>query len=57
MLRWAVEIDRVDILLETALMSKHMDMPRQGHVEQLLHIYGYLKNKKKLRIAFDPDYP
>ena len=46
MLRWAVEIGRVDILLETALMSKHMAMPRQGHLEQLLHIYGYLKNKK-----------
>ena len=38
-------------------MSKHMAMPREGHLEQLLHIYGYLKQKKKFRIAFDPDYP
>ena len=57
MLRWAVEIGRVDILYETAIMSKHMAMPREGHLEQVLHIYGYLKQKKKLRIAFDPDQP
>ena len=57
MLRWAVEIGRVDILFETAIMSKHMALPREGHLEQLLHIYGYLKQKKKLRIAFDPDQP
>ena len=57
MLRRAVEIGRVDILFKTAIMSKHMALPREGHLEQLLHIYGYLKQKKKLRIAFDPDQP
>ena len=48
---------RLDILYETAIMLKHMVMPREGHLEQVLHIYGYLKQKKKFRIAFDPDYP
>ena len=57
MLRWAVEIGRLDVLYETAIMSKHMALPREGHLEQVLHIYGYLKQKKKLRIAFDPDDP
>ena len=57
MLRWAVEIGRLDVLYETEIMSKHMAMPRQGHLEQVLHIFGYIKAKKKLRIAFDPDYP
>ena len=57
MLRWAVEIGRVDILYETAIMSRHMALPRQGHLEQVLHIFGYLKCHKKMRIAFDPDHP
>ena len=39
-LRWAVELGRVDILLETTLMSTHLALPRRGHLEQLHHIFG-----------------
>ena len=56
-LRWAVEIGRVDILLETAIMSKHLALPREGHLEQVLHIMGYLKKHKKLRLMFDSSHP
>ena len=42
-LHWAVELGRVDILLETSLMSTHLALPRRGHLEQLHHIFGYLK--------------
>lgn len=56
-LRWAIELGRVDILLETALLSKHLALPREGHLEQALHIVGYLKSHKKLRLMFDPCYP
>ena len=31
-LRWAVELGRVNILLETALMSMHLALPRWGHL-------------------------
>ena len=47
----------MDILLETALMSKHLAMPREGHLEQVLHIMGYLKQNKKLWLMFDSGYP
>ena len=56
-LRWAVEIGRVDILLEVSMMSAHLALPREGHLEQVLHIFGYLKSHKKLRLMFDSDYP
>lgn len=56
-LRWAIEIGRVDILLETSLMSSHLAMPREGHLEQVLHIVGYLKMHKKMRLMFDSAYP
>ena len=56
-LQWAVELGRVDILLETSLMSTYLAMPREGHLEQLLHIVGYLKSHKKMRILFDASYP
>ena len=54
---WAVELVRVDILLETAILSKHLDLPRECHLEQVLHIVGYLKRRKKLRFLFDSGYP
>ena len=56
-LRWAVEIGRIDILLETSIMSTHLAMPREGHLEQVLHIVGYLKNQHKMRLLFDCGYP
>ena len=56
MLRWAVEIGRVDILLEVSLMSSHLALPRQGHLEQVIHIFGYLRTHKNLRLMFDSDH-
>ena len=56
-LRQAVEISRVDIILETAILSKHLALPREGQSEQVLHIVGYLKRRKKLRLLFDIGYP
>ena len=56
-LRWAIELGRVDILLEVSLMSTQLALPRDGHLEQLLHIVGYLKSHKKMRLLFDSSYP
>ena len=56
-LRWAVELGRVDILLETSLLSQYLAMPREGHLEQVFHIVGYLKQNKKLRLMFDSAQP
>jgi hypothetical protein len=56
-LRWATELGRVDILYEVATMLTHLAMPRIGHLEELLHIFGYLKQRPKRKLAFDPDHP
>ena len=56
-LRWAIEIGRVDILHEVAVMSTYTAMPRLGHLEEVLHIFGYLKTHRKFRIMFDSGFP
>jgi hypothetical protein len=38
-------------------MSSYLAAPREGHLEQVFHIFGYLKKITKKRSAFDPDYP
>lgn len=42
-LRWMVELGRVDICLEVSLMSSHLALPREGHLECLFHIFAYLE--------------
>ena len=56
-LRWMVELVRVDILLETSLMSDHLVLPRLGHLEQLIHIFVYLKAHPKRKLEFYAAHP
>jgi len=57
MLRWMVEIGQVHIITEVSLVASHMAMPREGHLDAVLHIFGYLKIKYKSRMCFDPTVP
>ena len=56
-LRWACELGRVDILLEVSLLSQYLASPRTGHLEQVIHIMGYIDQHKKLRLLFDASSP
>jgi hypothetical protein len=56
-LRWACEIGRVDILTEISMLASYQASPREGHLEQTLHIFAYLKKNPKLTLYFDPDRP
>ena len=38
-------------------MSSYMAMPREGHLDTVLHVFGYLKAKYNSRMAFDPTEP
>ena len=56
-LRWMVELGRVDINTEVSMLSSHMAMPREGHLEALFHVFAFLKAKHNSRLALDPTYP
>ena len=38
-------------------MSTHLALPQQGQLEQLYHIFGYLKANPKRNLFFDPQHP
>jgi hypothetical protein len=42
-LQWAVSLGRFDIQTATMTMSRFRAAPRQGHLERLKRMYGYLK--------------
>ena len=53
-LRWIVELGRVDIDVEVSMMSSHLALPREGHLEELYHIFAYLKARPNAEMVFDP---
>ena len=55
-MRWMVEIGRVDIATEVSILSSHLAYPREGHFECALHMMAYLKAKHNSRLFFDPSY-
>ena len=56
-LRWMVELGRLDICCEVSMMSSHLALPREGHLAQVFHIFAYLKKHHNTRLVFDPSYP
>jgi hypothetical protein len=56
-MRWMVELGRIDIAIEVSLLSSHLAYPCKGHLETALHIMSYLSQKHNTQLIFDPTYP
>ena len=53
-LRWAVEIDRVYILLEVSFLSSQLALPCVGHIQAVYRVFGYIEQVPKRKLYFDP---
>ena len=57
-LRWAIELGRLDIFIEVSLLSQYQANPRVGHLDALYHIFAYLRGHPNMgRIAYDHKEP
>ena len=54
MLRWMLQIGRVDIITEVSMMAYQMDIPSEGHLEAVLHVFAFICQNYNSRMAFDP---
>ena len=54
---WTVDIVHVEILLETSLLKSYLAMSCIGHLEQVLHIFGYLESHPKRKLSFGLAHP
>ena len=50
LLRWEVEIGRVDILLEVSTLSSHLVLQRIRQLQAVYYIFGYLKQVLKRKL-------
>jgi hypothetical protein len=56
-LRWAVELGRIDLHLPVALLAQYLAQPRVGHLDQVYHMFAYIKAHLRSRIILDATLP
>ena len=56
MLRWFIDIGRIDIACEVSYLSIYLAFPRTGHLVQALHALKYLEIHNANDLALDPFY-
>ena len=56
-LRWMVDLGRVDICPEVSMLSSHVALPKRGHLDALFHLFAYLKIHHNSEIVFDLSEP
>jgi hypothetical protein len=56
-LRWCIELGRIDIIVEVSLLSRFLACPHEGHLQQAFHVFGYLKKHARSQMVFDEMEP
>jgi hypothetical protein len=42
-LRWMIELGRIDIMVSIAMLSHYLANPREGHLSEAIYVFAYLK--------------
>jgi hypothetical protein len=53
---WAITLGHFDIQYTTQMMSRFSMAPREGHLDMMKRVFGYLKNFPKGKIVVDHSY-
>jgi len=56
-LRWICELGRLDIIQPVSLMSRYLAQAREGHLNQVFHMFAYLKEYNRSKLVFDDTLP
>ena len=56
-LRWIVELGRIDIMVPVSYLSRYLVSPREGHLQQAYRIFAYLKQFNRPVLVFDDSEP
>lgn len=52
-IRWAVELGRIDICHTAGVLASYMSCPRKGHMLAVLRVFAYLKKHNSSKLVFD----
>ena len=57
MLKWITQLERIYIYLEEFMMALCASLPRDVHLEQVYHIFGFSNKHHNTELVFDPSTP
>jgi hypothetical protein len=52
-----MELGSIDIITEVSMLSTHLFLPREVHLESIFHVCAYIWLHHNTRVVFDPTYP
>ena len=52
-LRWIVELGRINLTMETSALASMMAMRRKGHIDAVYHMFSFLKKHHNAVLVFD----
>ena len=56
-LRWMIELGKIDMITKVSLLSSHIALTREGHLEAAVHVMTHVGQKYNSRLFYDPLYP
>ena len=56
-LRWIIDLGRIDICTEVSMMLSYLELPREGHLSHLLQFFSYLRKFHNSELLLDPINP
>ena len=56
-LRWICELGRLDIMMPVSMLSRYLVSAREGHLDQVFHVFAYLKTHETSTMVFDDTEP
>ena len=51
---WIVKLGRMDMTCEVSMMASMMALPCKGHLQELYHMFAYLKHHHNAELVLDP---
>jgi Reverse transcriptase (RNA-dependent DNA polymerase) len=52
-IRWAIELGRIDLAFSGGVMARFSAAPRQGHMQDILRIFAYCKKHIDSKVVFE----
>ena len=56
-LRWMIKLQRIYIITNMSLLTSHVALPREGHLEAAIDGMAHFSQSYILRLVNDPSYP
>ena len=56
-LRWTIELGRIDLAHPVSLLSSYNANPRVGHLQAVYDVFGYLMSHGRSKLVLDPSKP